>query len=106
MAAGVHHTRVGGGIGHASGFLDRQRVHVGAQAYGAVGRAAADRCDNAVTADAAGERDTQLRQLLLDERGGVLLVESEFGIGVQVMPPLGQPVMQGLVHPGSISRET
>src|SRR5436309_10610149 len=32
MAAGVHQARRPRGVGHATGLLDRQRIHVGAQA--------------------------------------------------------------------------
>ena len=39
MATGMHDVGVGGGVGNAAGLQDRQRVHVGAQADGAVGPA-------------------------------------------------------------------
>ena len=101
VAAGMHDVGVGGGVGHAAGFQDRQRVHIGAQADGAVGLASADGSDDAVAADAGGEGDAEFGQTISHEGGGLMLVESEFGIRVQVSSPPRQPVMQGFVHPGS-----
>ena len=34
-----------------------------------------------------------------------MLVEGEFGVRVQVLPPSRQAVMQGFVHPGSGASE-
>ena len=59
VAAGMHDVGVDGGVGHAAGFQDRQRVHIGAQADGAVGLTSADRSDDAVAADAGGEGDAE-----------------------------------------------
>ena len=101
MAAGMHDAGVGGGMRHAAGLQDRQRVHVGAQPDRAVGLAAADGRDHAVAADAGDERDAKFAKPRLDEGGGLPFVQGEFGVGVQVAPPSGQPVVQGLVHVGS-----
>ncbi|OIQ68791.1 hypothetical protein GALL_496120 [mine drainage metagenome] len=101
VSAGVHDARVVGGVLDAAGFVDRQGVHIGAQADGAVGLAPADGADDSVAADAGGKRDTEFSQALLDEGGGVGLVQGEFGVGVKVAPPAGQPVVQGFIHGGS-----
>ena len=59
VAAGVHDAGVGRGVRDAAGFQDRQRVHVGAQADGAVGLSPANRGDHAVAADAGDERNAE-----------------------------------------------
>ena len=93
--------RIGGSVGEAGGFLDRQRVHVGAQADRAVGFSPGQGRDDAVAADVGGEGDLEFGQAGLDEGGGLGFVQGQFRICVQVTAPLGQPVVQGVVHGAS-----
>ncbi len=92
VAAGMHHAGIAGGIGQTGGFGDRQRVHVGAQADAAVGLAATDRGHHAMAADAGDERHIQFAQFGADEGGGLLLVQGQFGMRVQVAAPAGQRI--------------
>ena len=62
-------------MGEAGRLADRQRVHVGAQPDAAIGRAARDRRDNAVSADAGDVRHIEFAQSGADECGGFLLVQ-------------------------------
>ena len=97
MAAGMHDLRRGRGIGAASfASCDRQRIHVGAQADRTVRAAAAQRRDHAMAADAGGEGHAELRQLLADEGAGLLLLQRQFGIGVEMAAPAGEHVEQAL----------
>ena len=88
MAAGMHATGRARRPRRAGGLLDRQGVHVRAQADRRTGTAptydrddasAADTGVNLVTADGA--------QLLGDERSGLVLLETELGPLVQVASP-------------------
>ena len=84
VAAGVHDAVVRAGPRLAAGFLDRQRVHVGAQAEPA--RAAAAR----QLADDAGGRQPAVHgvapgfQPLGDDLRGAVFGQAEFGVAVQV----------------------
>ena len=61
-----------------------QGVHVGAQADGAAARALAQHADQAGAGDAAMDFDAPFGQQCGDLFGGAVLLEAEFGMGVQV----------------------
>jgi hypothetical protein len=97
MAAGMHLARRLGFIRQVVGLIDRQRVHVGAQADGLSRRAfaAADDADHAGAADARHHLVAAERLELVGDRGRrAMHVVHEFRMGMQVMPPVGDLVMQ------------
>jgi len=85
MAAGMHLARIGRGIGQPGQLLQRQAVHVGAQADGPLARPlAADHPDHAGPADALGDLDAPVAHVLRDECGRAMLFQPEFRMGVDV----------------------
>jgi hypothetical protein len=68
---------------------DRQRVDVRAQADGAVAGAVLDDADDARGPQAAVDRDAPVGELPGDEVRGALLLEAQFGMGVDVAPDGG-----------------
>ena len=85
MAAGMHLAGIGRGMRHAGQLLQRQAVHVGAQADGALARPlAADHPADAGSADALGHFDAPLPHVLRHERRGAMLFQPEFRMGVDV----------------------
>ncbi len=77
-------------MGKARRLDDRQRVHVGAQADGAVALPAADHADHARLGDASDDLvDAELAQQGGDPRGGARQVKAQFGMGVEILPPAG-----------------
>ena len=101
MPAGVHLAGIGRLIRQIGGLVNRQRVHVGAQADGSLARraAAADDPDHAGLADAgrhfiAAERP----QPVGDERGGARHVIQKFGMLMNVaapVPRIGDKTLDG-----------
>ena len=87
VAAGVHHPLPLRGARQIGPLRDGQRVDVGAQHHGpTVARSRAAPHDAGQYAR-AGDRavlDAQCGELLGDEVGGAVLLEREFGVGVQV----------------------
>ena len=72
-------------VGDVGDLLDRQRVHVGAQADAAVIAAAAlQHADDARLADAAMDLDAPAGQEPRDEVGRAHLLHAELGVGMQV----------------------
>ena len=86
VAAGVHHAGVAAGIGQAGGLVDRQGVHVGAQAEPALAVAAHQPADDAGAAEAALHLVAPGLQLLGHQGRGAVLVEGELGVVVDVAP--------------------
>ncbi len=93
VAAGVHHRRrfaggvLTGGLARerqAGLFLDRQRIHFGTQHHGRAGAVLQDR-DDAGTGDAGRDFVAQRLDALGQLGGGLVLVESEFRIAVQIL---------------------
>ncbi len=113
MAAGVHAPGVRAGPGQASGLCHRQRVHVGAQADSAIGGSggAAQRAHHPRAADAGRHLDAGLPQDGGHHASGALLLEAEFGMGVQIAPPFrhqrgeGGKIL-GLHHRGAACHDT
>jgi hypothetical protein len=100
MPAGMHHIRLARLVGEIVGLLDRQGVHVRAQADGPVRGAALQGRDDAMPADAGDEGNAELGELLADEGAGRLFLLREFGMGVQVPSPGGQGFVQLFIQDG------
>jgi hypothetical protein len=92
VATGVHHTRIGRGVRQARGFADRQCVHIGAQADAAIGLATRYCRNHAMAAYAGNVRHAQVSQTSADERSGLLFLQGEFRVGVQMASPAGQGI--------------
>ena len=90
MAAGMHHARVRRLRRAAGGLQDRQRVHVGAQADRGLAVAVTQHADHAGIADAPMHLDAPFLQLLRDDVGGAMLLQAEFGMGMDVLADVGQ----------------
>ncbi|MNT30898.1 hypothetical protein D3C72_1667150 [compost metagenome] len=92
VAAGVHDVdffvEVGAfgfrGEGQVGDFLDRQRVHVGAQGHGRAGQGAFEHGHYAGAGDAGFDVQAQSLQLFGDQFGGALFGVAEFRVGVDV----------------------
>ena len=97
VATGMHTPRRGGTIGQIPHLLDRQRVHVRAQADGAVRtvRPAPDEADDPGAADAGGNLvAAEIPQLVGDEAGSAMDVVLQLRMGVEVVPPCGDLIRQ------------
>ncbi len=90
MTAGVHAALVLRAVVEAVGLVDRQRVHVGAQADRLVRAAVAKHADDTRASDAAVHLDAEALETLRDEVGGAVLLEAQFRVRVQVAPPGGE----------------
>ena len=90
MAAGVHLARVLAAKSEAGAFLDRQRVHVGADGEQLAGSAPLDGADDAGAADAGLGGDAEAGEFARDDTGGTDFLEGEFGMGVEVASDLDQ----------------
>jgi hypothetical protein len=86
MAARVHLAGVGGGVGKGVGLLDRQRIHVGAQADAAAAAAVADHAHHAGAAETAMHLDAPGGEPFGHEVTGAMLFVAQLGVGVQVAP--------------------
>ena len=75
-------------------LVDRQAVHVGAQAHGALRGAGAQHADDAGLADAAMHFDAELGELLRDELRRARFLEPELRVRVDVPAPRGHLVVQ------------
>ena len=89
MAAGVHLARHGGLVGEIGRFLDRQRVHVGAQPHDfAAVLTATDDADHAGPPDAGHDLvAAEALELVGDRRRGAVHVVLEFRMGMDIPPP-------------------
>ena len=106
VAAGMHHAFVATGVIQARGFLDRQGVHVGAQAQAFAARAAAQLTDQAGAAQAALHFIAPLRQALRHQVAGAEFLEAELGVAMDVaadrdeLGGLGSHGLQDGMHVG------
>ncbi len=103
VATGMHHARRLRAIGHIVLLLDRQRVHVGADADH---RAAfAQVADDARLADAGLRLDAKLGEGVGHQAGGALLLKAKFRMHVDVTAPgndlVGQLLGLGVKSSGS-----
>ena len=90
VAAGMHAAGNGRAIGQVGRLLDRQRVHVGAQAdrASACALAALDDADDAALADAGANLvAAEFAQPLGDEGRGLVDVVEKLGMGVEMAAP-------------------
>ena len=97
MAASVHRPRMGGFIINVRNFMDRQRIHVGAQANDAAGCVglAFDHRDHTGLCNAGFKRiHANLAQALLNEGRRLGQVEIQFWNGVQMSAPSRDFAMQ------------
>ena len=95
VAAGMHAALVRAAMVEGVEFVHRERIHVGAQADGARIVADPDGADDAGLADTRRYLQAPLLQLLRHDGAGPLLLEAEFGMGVDVAPDGGQLVGEG-----------
>ncbi|MCY1232900.1 hypothetical protein D9M72_454160 [compost metagenome] len=103
VAAGVHLAGDGAGVGQAGLLLDRQRIHVGADAECLAAVTLAQGADQASRAQAAMHGVAPRRQLLGDQVAGAALLEGEFGMGVDLVADpdeLGRDGLDGLPQAG------
>ena len=96
VAAGVHHAVFAAGPGGAGGLGDRQGVHVGAQADGAVRCAALELPHHAGATQTGGDLVTPGAQLRRHQGGGATLLERQFRVAVDVAAQIDEG-LQGLV---------
>ncbi len=86
MAAGMHLAGHGGGVRQPGFFLDRQRVHVGAQPNAAIAVVLALQfAHHAGAAEAAMHGDAPALQQVGDDARGAHLLEADFGMGVKIV---------------------
>ena len=103
VAAGMHAARNAAGVREGVVLGHRQRIHVGAQADGAVrasGCAAADRADHAGAPEPAVHLDAPALERSRDDVGGAHLLEAEFRMGVDVASDRDDGGEIGGVHGG------
>jgi hypothetical protein len=84
MAAGVHPTRPAAGVGNTGRFLNRQRVHVGAQADCALAIATPQHANHAMAANATMRLDPPALQQLGDDPRRARHLQPELRVGVQI----------------------
>ena len=90
MAAGMHAAWELCWRRAAGGLLHRQRVHVGAQADRGLPVAVPQHADDAGLADAAMHLDAPFLRAFGDEVGGAVLLQAQFGMGVDVVADGGR----------------
>ncbi|MNF99035.1 hypothetical protein D3C84_819200 [compost metagenome] len=95
MAAGVHLAGIAAGVGHAAFFLDRQGVHVRADADAAVATAVLEGTDDARAADTLEDLITPLAQVAGHQLAGDVLLETELGVLVDPSPNLREFILPG-----------
>jgi hypothetical protein len=103
VAAGVHAPLVARAMRDVRRLVDRQAVHVGAQADGAAARrfAARDHADHTGLGDAAMHLDAQARELVRDDARGARLLEGELGMRMQIAAHVAQ---LGLIGTNALDR--
>ncbi len=105
MSASVENARRLARIGQSAVFVDRQGVHVGAEAQASIGAPGAQNADDPCAADAGDHFEPDVAQGPGDERRRPVLRETEFGMGVDV-PPQGDQGRHEIVnhHPAANHR--
>lgn len=88
VTASVHCAGRSRGPGTIVRFGNAQGIHVGTQRDRAMGCAAAQCADHAGTTDPFGHIDAEITQGCGNKGGGTLFLETEFGVLMQVAPPL------------------
>ncbi len=96
MPTGVHLAVVSGAMIKGVRFLNRQGVHVRSNPHRAGSGTGTQRAHNAGPPDAPVNLAAERLQPLRNEFRGALLLEAQFRMSVNVLPPLGQlPVVFG-----------
>ena len=90
VAAGMHQARLGAGERQAGLLLDRQGVHVRADREHRARPTALDQANDAGLADAGLVGDAKSREFACNDPGGADLLETEFGVGVNVAADFDQ----------------
>ncbi|MNT55809.1 hypothetical protein D3C72_1930750 [compost metagenome] len=106
VAAGMHAAGIDARVRQRRALMDRQRVHVGADADAARALATLQRPDHAGPAHATRDREAPRFQQAGNQAGSADLVKSKFGILVDVAPDrlefgaavqgVGQPAVAAL----------
>src|ERR1700722_6489151 len=95
MAARMHTAWVLARIGLTRRLVDRQRIHVRAQADAGRAIAPAKHTDDTGAADAAMDLNAPFRQLGGNQIAGAMLLEADLWMNVDVTPNGGQFIMVG-----------
>ena len=90
MAAGMHLPDMLRDMGEAVLLLDRQRIHIGAQANGARRIAAPERADHAGPGQAAMHLAAEFGELGGHDLGGAVFLVGQLRMGMDVAADLGQ----------------
>ena len=94
MAAGVHLARDRRLVIEVIGLVHVERIHVGAQADRALGRAATQHTHDAGLGEAAMDLDAEALQLRRDDVRGPHFLEGRFRVAVNVMTPRGHVLVE------------
>lgn len=94
VAAGVHGSRMDGGVRHATVLGDRQAVELGPQADGSGGRPAGQRAHDPGAADAGGDVEAEVGEHGGHVGAGLVLGERRFRDAVEVVSPVAQAGMR------------
>ncbi len=84
MTAGMHLSRMARAVLEGIEFVERQRVHVGAQADGATAAAGLQAADHAGAGQAAMHRQAERLEFFRHDIGGAPFAEGEFRMGMDV----------------------
>ena len=84
MPAGMHQAGLGARPGQIRAFLNRQRVHIGANGQHRAGPAAIDDTDHAGLGDAGLMRNAHAGQLVGHHARGAYFLERQFRMRVQI----------------------
>ena len=95
VTTGVHNAGAAAVKISAVDFGDGQCIHVGAQANGRPS-VAADVADDAGLGDFGIGGDAQVGQRGVDQAGGAMFGEGEFGVAMNFAPPGAHPFVDGL----------
>src|SRR5690606_3074851 len=97
VATGMADARNGRYVRRIVVFLNRQRVHIGANSDD--GRAFTDITDDAGFGDAGLHFDSHAAERVGDETAGTELLKSQFRVAVNIAPPGDNIVLQSLRAP-------
>ena len=95
VPAGVHLAGVLRAVGHVVLFLDRERVHVGAEQHGLARARAAHRGEHAGLAHAGTHLEPEGSQAFGHDPGGTHLLERQLGVSVEVAARFDQLLQFG-----------
>lgn len=98
VAAGVHNAVVGGAVIYFVGFANGEGVDIGAEGDAMCGGGffAVQESDGAGVGDGLYVLDAEAGELLADIIGGVVFLEGEFGVAVEVLAEVVELGCMGL----------